>query len=139
MRRQNGNFGKVVIAVIVVIVLGIIAFNTASKNNLTEDYRKYVNDFEEALMEYSEKELGQDYATVIYEYEELEKLLIDKEYLKELEDQNVKVSALPITLSKTNWNITFYNYNNTTTFENRFEIKFQKGSKEYTCTKNMCK
>ena len=83
--------------------------------------------------------MGQDYATVIYEYEELEKLLIDKKYLKELEDQNVKVSALPITLSKTNWNTTFYNYNNTTTFENRFEIKFQKGSKEYTCTKNMCK
>lgn len=138
MRRQNGNYGKVVFGIIVVVVLGISIFYLTNKNNLTEVYREYVVDFEEALIEYSEKELGQEYAPVLYDYDELEKLLIEKGYLEELEDTNVKVSALPVTLSKTNWATTFYNYNNTTTFENRFEITFQKGNKEYTCTKNAC-
>ena len=138
MRRQNGNYGKVVFGIIVVVVLGISIFYLTNKNNLTEVYREYVVDFEEALIEYSEKELGQEYAPVLYDYDELEKLLIEKGYLEELEDTNVKVSALPVTLSKTNWATTFYNYNNTTTFENRFEITFQKGNKEYICTKNSC-
>ena len=138
MRRQNGIYGKVVVGIIVVVILGISVFYLANKNNLTEAYREYVSSFEQALLEYSDKELGQEYSTVVYEYDVLENLLIEKGYLEKLEDENVKVSALPITLSKTNWNTTFYNYNNTTTFENRFEVIFQKGNKEYTCTKNSC-
>ena len=138
MRRQNGNYGKVVLGIIVVVILGICVFYLTNKNSLTEVYREYVNNFEKALLEYSEKELGQDYSTLVYEYDTLENLLIEKGYLQKLEDENVKVSALPITISKSNWNTTFYNYNNTNTFENRFEINFQKGSKEYICTKNSC-
>ena len=39
------------------------------------------------------------------------------------------ISAYPITLSKSDYKITFYNYNDTTTFENRFELQFKKNNK----------
>ena len=125
MRRQNSSFGKVVFAIIVVVVLAVVVFKLAGKNSMTESYRQYVNDFEEALIEYSEKELGQELSQILYEYDELESLLINKGYLEEFEDSNIVISADPVTISKTNFVTTYYNYNNTTTLENRFEIKFK--------------
>lgn len=139
MRRQNSSFGKVVFAIIVVVVLAVLVFKLAGKNSMTESYRQYVNDFEEALTEYSDKELGSELSQVLYEYDELESLLINKGYLEAFEDSNIVISADPVTISKTNFITTYYNYNNTTTLENRFEIKFKKSNKEYICTKNECK
>lgn len=139
MRRQNSSFGKVVFGIIVVVVLAVLVFKLAGKNSMTESYRQYVSDFEEALTEYSDKELGSELSQILYEYDELESLLINKGYLEEFEDSNIVISADPVTISKTNFVTTYYNYNNTTTLENRFEIKFKKSNKEYICTKNECK
>ena len=41
--------------------------------------------------------------------------------------------------SKENNKVSYYNYNNTQTFENRFELKFTKDGGDYTCTKVECK
>ena len=66
MRRQNGNYGKIVVGIIVVVILGISVFYLTNKNSLTEIYRQYVGDFEKALLEYSEKELGEEYSPILY-------------------------------------------------------------------------
>ena len=61
------------------------------------------------------------------------------DYLDEFSDPSVVISGDNITLSKENNKVSYYNYNNTQTFENRFELKFTKDGGDYTCTKVECK
>ena len=139
MRRQNSKFGKVVLAVIVVVILCIAVFKIASKNEFTKEYVEYVKLYEEAVYSYADRDLPKDYPAIIIDYDELTNELVKRGYIDEFDDKSVEISAYPITLSKSDYKITFYNYNDTTTFENRFELQFKKNNKQYTCTKIDCK
>lgn len=138
MRRQNSHFGGVLFAVIAVIVLTVLIVIYASKNNFTKEYANYVKTYEDAFLEYANKDLPSDYS-IVYDYDELTDVLISKGYLTKFSDSSVEISSNPITFEKTNNKVSFYNYNNSTTLENRFELLFKKGSKEYTCTKIECR
>lgn len=138
MRRQNSHFGGVLFAVIAVVVLTILIVIYASKNNFTKEYANYVKTYEDAFLEYANKDLPSDYS-IVYDYDELTDVLISKGYLTKFSDNSVEISSNPITFEKTNNKVSFYNYNNSTTLENRFELLFKKGSKEYTCTKIECR
>lgn len=138
MRRQNSYFGGVLFAVIAVIVLTVLIVIYASKNNFTKEYANYVKTYEDAFLEYANKDLPSDYS-IVYDYDELTDVLISNGYLTKFSDNSVEISSNPITFEKTNNKVSFYNYNNTTTLENRFELLFKKGSKEYTCTKIECR
>lgn len=138
MRRQNSYFGGVLFAVIAVIVLTVLIVIYASKNNFTKEYANYVKTYEDAFLEYANKDLPSDYS-IVYDYDELTDVLISNGYLTKFSDNSVEISSNPITFEKVNNKVSFYNYNNTTTLENRFELLFKKGSKEYTCTKIECR
>lgn len=138
MRRQNSHFGGILFAVIIVVVLTVVIVIYASKNNFTKEYADYVKTYENAFLEYANKDLPSDYS-IIFDYNDLTDELINKGYLTKFDDNSVEISSNPITFEKVNNKVSFYNYNNTTTLENRFELLFKKGSKEYTCTKIECR
>lgn len=138
MRRQNSYFGGVLFAVIAVIVLTVLIVIYASKNNFTKEYANYVKTYEDAFLEYANKDLPSDYS-IVYDYDELTDVLISNGYLTKFSDNSVEISSNPITFEKINNKVSFYNYNNSTTLENRFELLFKKGNKEYTCTKIECR
>lgn len=141
MSRRNDSAKVVyliVFGIIGVIIIGYIYINyiSASKYKI---YTNYVLEYSKAIETYSDKELGQNVPVTNYSYEELTNILKASGYLSDFKDSSVSISAEPIVLSKQDWKISYYNYYNTVTLENRFEIKFIKNGKEYTCTKNECK
>ena len=81
--------------------------------------------YQEAIESYSTKDLPESY-NKIYTYDELTNILKLNGYLDEFSDPSVVISGDNITLSKENNKVSYYNYNNTQTFENRFELKFTK-------------
>ena len=139
MRRKGLQIEKTFLVVIVLVAVFLIAFKVFSGGSDEKEYIKYVNGFEEAINNYADKDLAANTDAVSYEYKELKKILIDKGYLKEFKNTKVEVSGEPIVLSKKDYKITFYNYNNTTTMENRFELQFKRDNRTYTCTKKECK
>ena len=138
-RRNNNSMSKIVFIVIGVIVLFIIAAKIFMGGSSNNEYTKYVVKFASALEEYADKELPANYSPVIYEYDEIKEKLISAGYLQEFGNTEVTVTSNPITISKENYDVVFYNYNNPTTLENRFELKFRRGNIEQTCTKVECK
>lgn len=125
------------ITVVVVIAIGFI-FMKVLNSDSTKDFKNYVLKYQEALDNYSAKNLPASY-NKIYTYDELTNILKSNGYLDEFGDPSVIVSSDNITLSKENNKVSYYNYNNIQTFENRFELKFSKDGGNYTCTKSECK
>lgn len=125
------------ITVVVVIAIGFI-FMKVLNSDSTKDFKNYVLKYQEALDNYSAKNLPASY-NKIYTYDELTNILKSNGYLDEFGDPSVIVSSDNITLSKENNKVSYYNYNNMQTFENRFELKFSKDGGNYTCTKSECK
>ena len=107
-------------------------------NDSTKDFKNYVAKYQEAIESYSTKDLPESY-NKIYTYDELTNILKLNGYLDEFSDPSVVISGDNITLSKENNKVSYYNYNNTQTFENRFELKFKIDGGDYTCTKVECK
>lgn len=136
--RKSTDYTKIVmITVVVVIAIGFI-FMKVLNSDSTKDFKNYVLKYQEALDNYSAKNLPASY-NKIYTYDELTNILKSNGYLDEFGDPSVIVSSDNITLSKENNKVSYYNYNNMQTFENRFELKFSKDGGNYTCTKSECK
>lgn len=139
-KRNNSNSSKgiwlfIIGIIVVVIVIGKFFIGDNSMNI----YKDYVKSYEEAVLKYSNDQLGSTHQMTTYQYKDFTELLIGIGYLEEWKDTNVVLEADPIILEKKDGNTSFYNYYNLETFENRFEIKFTKADKTYTCTKNECK
>lgn len=139
-RRNNSKSTKgiwffVVGIIVVVIVVGKLLIS----DNSMDVYKEYVKTYEEALLKYSNEQLAPIQQMTTYQYNDFTELLINMGYLEKWTDTNVVLDASPIILEKNDGNTSFYNYYNLETFENRFEIKFTKAGKTYTCTKNECK
>lgn len=136
MRKKDNGF-LILVGIVLLVICGIFVYKFLT-NNETKAYQNYVKEMEDAILEYCDNEMAADFDSVVYSYDELKNILISKGHIKEFSDSSVIVTAEPITFSKSNGQISLYNYNNLTTFENRFELKFQKDGKTYTCTKNGC-
>ena len=121
--------------IVVVIVIGKFFIG----DNSLSVYKEYVKKYEDALLKYSSVQLASTQPMTTYQYADFTELLIEMGYLEKWEDTNVTLEANPIILEKKEGNTSFYNYYNTETLENRFEIKFTKAGKTYVCTKNECK
>lgn len=137
MRRSTDYTKIVIVAIVVVVAIGFIFMKVLS-NDSTKDFKNYVAKYQEAIESYSTKDLPESY-NKIYTYDELTNILKLNGYLDEFSDSSVVISGDNITLSKENNKVSYYNYNNTQTFENRFELKFTKDGGDYTCTKVECK
>ena len=139
MRRKKSSTGGILFFVIAIIVVIIVVGKFFIGDNSMNAYKEYVKSYEAALIKYSDMHLAQTQPTTTYEYVNLAELLVESGYLEAWADTNVTIEGDPIMLEKIDGITTFYNYNNLETFENRFELKFTKAGKTYTCTKNECK
>jgi len=138
-RKSNNYIGIIVVLVVLFTILGAFFGKRLFGSADQEKYQEYVQAFSNAIIEYSDKEIPENFEGVITTYSDMSSLLIEKGYLSKFEDDKVLISGNDISLMKQNWETSFYNYYNTTTLENRFELKFTKDGKTYTCTKNECK
>lgn len=137
-RKESKAVYYIVFGIIAIILVGYIFINYISKNKY-KMYTDYVLEYSKAIEEYSDKELGQNLSVTNYAYSDMTNILKNSGYLNDFKDSSVMITSEPIVLSKQDWKTSYYNYYNTTTLENRFEIKFTKNGKVYTCTKVECR
>ena len=136
MRRSRKNNNKVIYIIIAVIVIGFLAGKFLISGKEDKKYIKYVASFEEGIYKYCENDLNTDSVTI--PFQELYNILLSRGYVEEYENQSVLLSADDVVITKVNGDISFFNYNNTKTYENSFRIKFNHNNKIYSCTKNKC-
>lgn len=136
--RKNTNYGKIVVIAVVIVIAVCFLFMKIINKDSTKDFLKYVESYQNAIEDYAHNDLPTTYS-IVYSYDELTSILKSLNYLEDYSDSDVIVSGNRITLSKNNNEISYYNYNNTQTFENRFELEFTKDGKGYICTKSECK
>lgn len=123
---------------VIVVIVGCFLFMKIINKDSTKDFLTYVETYQNAIEDYAHNDLPTTYSNV-YSYDELTSVLKSLNYLEDYSDSSVIVSGNAITLLKDSNGVSYYNYNNTQTFENRFELEFTKDGKEYICTKNECK
>lgn len=137
--RKNNGTGKIGLFIVIIIVALIVLGKIFIGDNSKKAYMEYVKSYEDALLKYSSEQLASSQPITTYQFKDFTELLVGSGYLEKWEDTNVELEASPIILEKVDDNTSFYNYNNSETLENRFEIKFTKAGKQFTCTKNDCK
>ena len=137
MRRKEKSLTSIVVIIIVVIV-GIILLFKMLGNNKNKDYTNYVGEYMNALEKYIQNDLDFNVENT-YMFNEINDNLIRKGYINKYKNENIIITADDITIKKSNGIISFYNYVNTKTLENRFELKFNDGEKQYICTKIECR
>ncbi len=137
MRRKGISFSTITIIIIVVCVLFFLGVKVLRIDNDEKKYMEYVAKVQDAISVYSQKYLDNGDHKLVFD--DLKKELISNQFLVEYDDPAVVISADDIVLTKENKKIEYYNYSNTTTFENRFEIKFIKDEKTFVCTKTECR
>ena len=136
MKNKKGFTLIELLAVIVVLAI-IIIIATINVNKQINKTRKKANDINKKMIIKAYK-LCSAQELDLSKCDSIPKL-ISNGYLDEFSDPSVVISGDNITLSKENNKVSYYNYNNTQTFENRFELKFTKDGGDYTCTKVECK
>ncbi len=138
MRRNNISISKIALIIFIIIVLLVICVKLLFKNANSE-YTDYVNKYIDAVEKYIDNDLSKDFIEKSYTFDELNSVLLSNGYLQDFSDKNVKISSENIVFVNNNNEVSFYNYINETTLENRFELNFTKDGKTYTCTKTECK
>lgn len=137
MRKKKDPMAKAVTFIIISIVVVLVVLKMFVGKGGTDEYKKYVKDFGDAVNKYAEQDILEG-ESFIYTYDELKEILVSKGLLKELKDSGLKITSDSITVFKDNNIVSFYNYKNEKTFENRFELKFEKDNKKFSCTKDDC-
>ena len=137
MRRNGISFSTVVIIIIIVSVLFFLGVKLFRMDTDEKKYMKYVSEVSVAIETYSQKYLENGEHKL--KFDELKGELLSNKYIKEFDDPAVVISAEDIILTKNNSEVSYYNYSNTLTYENRFELKFIKDGKTFVCTRTECK
>ncbi len=137
MRRNSISFSTITIIIIVVCVLFFLGVKVFRIEGDEQKYMKYVSDFSLAIEKFAAKNYDNGEHTITFDY--LKSELISNKYIEEFSDPGVLLSGEDIILTKTTKQIAYYNYQNTTTFENRFEISFIKDGKTFVCTRTECR
>lgn len=136
MRRNNNSMSKIIIIIIIVIILLVIVLRCFVGKGNNKDYINYVSTFEKAIVDYSSENMED--GSMIYTYDSLKDILLSAGLINEYKDSKVIITGNDIIISKSGSDISFYNYNNEKTYENRFELNFDLNGKTVTCTKNEC-
>lgn len=137
MRKNSFSFSTITIIIIIVCVLFFLGVKVFRIEGDEQKYMKYVSDVSLAIEKYAGKYLDNGEHTLVFD--NLKKELLSNQYLEEYSDPGVIVSADNIILTKTTKQITYYNYKNDTTFENRFQLTFIKDGKTFVCTRTECR
>lgn len=137
MRRKGISFSTITIIIIVASVVFFLGVKVLRMDGDEKKYMEYVSKVQDAISVYSQKFLDNGEHKLVFE--NLKRELISNQFLPEFDDASVVISADDIILKKENNDLEYYNYSNTATFENRFEIKFVKDGKTFTCTKTECR